>query len=218
MVKLKKIPVPHLSEIFQSLDIKFAFVNAEYSQVSVPAKCRDFLGDCLWSRHQERSVSIYGFNYDYRTDPYDTKVLRISLTFPDLDSIANFTHNFDMLEEKEIKAGIKKPSKYIEVEEDPLTLVIEASKHWQSAIWKLSLYTFYLKLLAYPKNSLLLEPEKDYYITLSVDGVEDKMLAKVNKKKANLYPSLYDSHNKAGFISAIKSNGLDNKYIFGRAK
>ena len=39
-VDLKLIATTHLAEIFQSVDIKFSFVNKKMEQVTVPAKCR----------------------------------------------------------------------------------------------------------------------------------------------------------------------------------
>ncbi|MEO6066359.1 MAG: hypothetical protein ABIQ41_00090, partial [Gemmatimonadales bacterium] len=89
-VTLKLMPVIGLAEIFQTINLKFAFVNEKYEQVTVPCICRDFLGDCIWSEKTKQPVSIYGFKYNYTDNPYDLENLRLSLTFPDEESRINF--------------------------------------------------------------------------------------------------------------------------------
>lgn len=215
-VKLKKIAVNHLTEIFQSLDIKFSFVNKNMEQVTVPAKCRDFLGDCIYSKKKKAPISIYGFSYNYNTHPYDD--CRFSLTFPNKDSMTNFINNISWLHEKEKQAGLV-PSE-ISFTDDKATLIIEGSRNWISAIWKVSLYTFYLKVISYPSVSHLESPENKYITKLTPEK-EAAMLSKVKSRKAEHYPNddHYSVHNSQGFYSMLtngkSSNPVNTKFVLG---
>src|SRR5512139_1741402 len=171
-IKLTKIKTKRLAEIFQSLDIKFAFVNKKFEEVSLPAKCRDFLGDCIWSRKTGKEANIYSFVYDYKTTPFDD--CRFSLKFPTGESYNNFIANLPMLHEKEKKAGVKLSK--IFMTDDKTTLVIVGSNYWIKDSWKVSLYTFYLKLMSYKSISVVQSPENSYISYLTPE-IENKMLA-----------------------------------------
>lgn len=216
-VKLNKITVRSLSEIFQSLDIKFAYVNKKMEQVTVPAKCRDFLGDCIYSKKKKTSVSIYGFSYNYKDKPFDD--CRLSLTFPDSNSYDNFINNINYLHEREKQAGVKLTE--IFTTDDKSTLVIEGSNYWVSAVWKVSLYTFYLKLISYKSIDLAKSPE-DKYIKKLTPQIESAMLTKVKTRKAEWYDqntSTSNIHNNYGFYSMITSgkeyNPVNTKFVLG---
>ena len=209
MIKLKKFDTYSTNEIFQSLDIKFSFVNSKYEQVSNPIKCRDFLGDCIWSRKFNKEAKIYGFKYKFSDKPYDTKVTRLSLKFPNKQSLSFFKKNFNELTQLEIKYKIK-PSKYIETD-DKQTLVIVGSSVWQSAPWKLALYTFYLKFISYKSKEDLDSPEDSYYDTLL--GNEDKLLSQIKKRKIIWYDSIDYHHNYSGFVSVIKGKSNMSKEL-----
>src|SRR4030042_5274946 len=134
MNKLKVMSGNNPAEIFQSLDIKFAFVNGKQEQVSLPIKCRDFLGDCIWSKLTGNKASIYSFNYNYKDTPYDTKVLRLSLKFPNKKDMEIFMSQLQWLWGKEDKAKVKRTAVF--KTDQANTLVIEAAPQWQSAMWQ----------------------------------------------------------------------------------
>ena len=204
-----------LAEIFQSLDIKFAFVNKNYEEVSAPAKCRDFLGDCIYSRKTKQAVGIWGFKYNYKDTPYDD--CRFSLKFPTTESKENFIKNLPYLHEKEKQAKVKL-SKVFETQLDN-TLVIEGSNWWVSTIWKVSLYTFYLKVMSYKTPAEVKNPENEYIKYLTADK-ESKMLSKVKTKVEYLPTRTNQAHDYMGFVSLIKGNAcaettMNHKFVFG---
>lgn len=209
-VKLKKIAVKHLCEIFQSLDIKFAYVNKKMEEVSVPAKCRDFLGDCIFSRKAGKSVGVYGFNYDYSKQPFDD--CRFSLKFPNHDSYTNFINNISFLHEREKQAGVKLSK--IFTTDDKSTLVIEGSNYWVSAIWKVSLYTFYLKLISYKTPTEVESPENKYLEKLTPEK-EAKLLSKVKNKKSEEFhhADIYSVHNNYGFYSLLQGTNPNTQLV-----
>lgn len=219
-VKLIKIKNSYTSEIFQSLDIKFSFAkkidSKTYEQVSNPIKCRDFLGDCLWSNKTGNAVSIYGFKYNYKSNPYDLDKLRLSLTFPNLESMEYFKENFKTLTYTEGMYGIA-PSIWKETD-CKQTLIIESSKVWQSVRWKLSLFTFFIKCISYKTISDLESPE-DSYIKVLTEEVRHKLLSKVkrfNKEVSANENDIHTVHNYSGFVSICKNQNKEmNKLLLG---
>ena len=218
-IKLTNIKVNQLAEIFQSLDVKIAYVNKKYEEVSVPAKCRDFLGDVIVSKKVKEPMEIYGFKYDYKEKPFDD--CRFSLKFPDNYSKENFIKNLPYLHEKEVQAKVKK-SVIISTQHDN-TLVIEGSNYWVSSVWKVSLYTLYLKVMGYPSPDKLEQPESSYIKHLTPE-IETKMLSKVKMKKEFYPQNTYHCHYDMGFVSVIKGKTSDvpetvmnHNLIFGAA-
>lgn len=215
--KLIKYHSNYLSEIFQSIDVKFSFVKKEtentFKQIHSVVKCRDFLGDCVWSKKTGNAVSIYNFNYKYKENPFDEKQLQLSMTFPDKKTLNVFTLNFHLLNDKEEKAKVKK-SKYFKTN-CPLSIIIVSSKCWQSSIWKISLFTYYLKLFCYKSIDHLQDPEKEYSEYL-IPKTENKLISKVKTKKEHLYDNISMAHNYSGFVSVIKgdTNKIQHKEIF----
>lgn len=215
-VNLIKIKANYLSEIFQSLDIKFSYVNKKMEQVSAPAKCRDFLGDCIFSRKIKKQIYIYGFKYNFMETPFDD--CRFSLTFPDEQSYNNFIANIGWLHEKEKQAGVKLSKIFLTDEKS--TLIIEGSNHWISAIWKLSLYTFYLKVISYKTVNYVLYPENEYIEKLTPE-IENKFLSKVKSRRVEKYTtdSTVTIHNDYGFYSMISrgkvANPVNTKFVMG---
>ena len=217
MKKLKKIRVQGTSEIFQSLDIKFAFVKKidknNFEQISNPIKCRDFLGDCIWNKLTNKVAQIYGFSYSYKENPFDEDKLRLSLTFPHNEYKTYFIDNFGGLTNKETKYKISNSKCY---ETDcPETLIVEANKVWQSCIWKISLYTFFLKCISY-KTIKDLESPEDEYIDYLKPEIEDKLMKKIRVKKEFLADSIGKAHNYSGFVSVIRNQNEEmNKLLLG---
>lgn len=201
-IKLELFPMKSTNEIFQSLDIKFSFVNSDYKQVSNPIKCRDFLGDVLFSRKIGKSVSIYGFNYNFQTNPYDTKKTRISMKFPNKESFDYLVANIHKLNELETSFGLTKTK--LMTTQDKQTLVVVGSNVWQSAPWKISLYTFLLKMYSYTDENSLESPEDGYYEVLK--GNLSKLMSKIKVRKVMWYDDVGWTHNYSGFVSVIKGH------------
>lgn len=188
-----------LSEIFQSVDIKFTYVDSKGQQVHMPCKCRDFLGDMIWSRKTGKKVSIYGMQYDYKKNPYDLDVTRFSLKFPNPDVMKNFINNFAYLTDREKKYGI--PESKLYTTDDSSTLVIEGDKVWQSNVWKISIYTFYIKLMGYKDITQPNQPEWNY--ANKYNPLEEKFLSKIQLEDEDTLQDLDMAHNYSGFYSII---------------
>lgn len=187
-----------LSEIFQSIDIKFAYVDKRGYQVHLPCKCRDFLGDMIWSRKTGKDVAIYGMRYSFSKSPYDEEVTRLSLRFPDQQTYDNFKRNFSFLTDKEKQYNIPESKLYLSSEKE---LIIEGDKVWQSNVWKLSIYTFYIKLMGYHNPEQPEQPEHGYWVKYK--DLENKFLSNIWLDIDDTHTDLDMAHNYSGFYTAI---------------
>jgi hypothetical protein len=221
MQTLIKAPiVTSYSEIFQTKSLLFSFVTRKdevFTQLFQPVKCRDFLGDLIYSKKTGEPVHIYGFSYSYKKDPYDEDMLRMSLTFPNEETLQNFCNNARFLISKEEKADVATTFMNF-LKKDPLTIVIEADPIWQSNTWKLSLFSYYLKLMCYPDVTKPERPELEYAQKLTKE-IENKFLSKLNvmEEFPPEYPGISGAHNYSGFVSIITGNYTKamNKLLLG---
>ena len=221
MVTLIKYPNPtQYSEIFQSISLLFSFVSKkeeEYHQLFHPVKCRDFLGDCIWSKKTGNPVNIYSFYYDYKSHPYNEDMLRMSLTFPTNEALKNFKSNFEPFLHKKETRPATEPSgiymcKYHEITNNPLTLIIEADPIWQSSAWKLSLFTYYLKLMCYPDVNKPSNPENEYASLLTPE-IEEKLLSKIHCMEEIVPETIDTAHNYSGFVSICRRQNKEMHQI-----
>lgn len=208
MITIKKYPTESLAEIFQSLDIKFSFLNkidnTTYKQIHTEVKCRDFLGDVLWSKFTKNNTYIYRFKFDYNQANLDEDKLRLSLKFPDIESKNNFINNIDKLNNLFKSCGVE-PTFFLETH-NAAYLIIEADPAWQSNIWKLSLFTFYLKVFSYKSTRSLKSPENKY-IRVLTPTIKRKLFKQIkNKTEEFYYDTISETHNFSGFYSIIEKN------------
>lgn len=206
------------AEIFQSLEIKFAFTSKiddlTYNQLHLAIKCRDFLGDCIWSGKVNKPASIYNFSFDAKNTPLDMYKLRMSLKFPSKESKAFFKKNIGFIHVREDMLGIEHTK--IITTNKPLTYIIESDSIWQSAVWKISLFTFYLKLISYKDTTLLEDPEDKYFKELMYNHNEEKLLKQVHNHNEILANSINTAHNNSGFLSIIQNrNKVMNQILLG---
>jgi hypothetical protein len=203
----KVVAANHLIQIFQQTACLFSYVVEKedgFHQIIPPVKCRDFLGDMLWSRATEKTSKIYGLEYSFKDNPYDTERLSLSIKFPDADTFNNFKNNvLPFIHEKEAEAKVKTHTEFLEATTD-LTVVVLADKVWQSAIWKISLYSFYLKCCCYadPNDPRKGTMEAEYREEL-MEGAEKKFLKAVKKNFLWFPGDINTAHNNSGFLSIL---------------
>ena len=207
-VCLKLFDSGGLSEIFQSIDLKFSFVRKldedSFKQLHNHAKCRDFLGDVIWSNKTGNNVGIYSFYYKKPGNEIDADKTRLSLRFPDGESEGNFMANLHFLQEKEANYGLSQLVVFkTQVKHH---WIIEADSDWQSNLWKISLFTFYIKLLSYKTPKEAKEPENEYLADLTPKK-EHKLMSHIkvmfDEKFGN---GIYEVHNNSGFHSLLNGN------------
>jgi len=233
--KVKKVPVDlveapakHFSEAYQSSKIQFAFCKrlraGEYREMHYPTKCRDFLGDVLFSEEQGRGIEIYNFSWNPEKQKIDRDKVRFSITFPNKDSLFNFNANQIIL--TDVNKYVKRLAVIIPVKDNPLKLIVEADKIWQSSVMLISLFSFVLKIMAYPfkvpADWLNEFPKTMYNDSQYYKGKEANFIKILeNLEKFSKIPSvsgwnkvadLNDNfiHDKSGFSFCLKSNNEDN--------
>ncbi len=208
-ITLKKKQKTGLMENSQSVDLQFAFVNKNYEQLTTSFKCRDFMGDFLWSRVNNSIANIYGFQYNFKENPYDTECFRVSLEFPDTKVKDLFLSNLPYLHKKEEEAGTSL-CKLLETQEENV-YVLEGDPIWQSTVWKTSLYTFYMKVMCYPSIKKVSHPESSYIVHLTEEK-EKLLLSKVKTSEYFNRDSIDLNHNHSGFVALLCKN--DYKFDF----
>lgn len=207
-----------LGQIFQSLQVQFSFTaekvvgeKTEFHNLTQYVLCRDFLGDMLWSKHWKKESNIYGLRYNWKEAPYDEDHVKLVLFFPDAGKKRSFLVNVpEFLYAKEDQAGVER-TEILETQYKD-KLVVIGSPHWQKSTWRLSLYTYYLKLccLENPEDIPAGSPEFDYKRVLRPE-VEETYLKHVTDDFVFFFENLIQSHNYSGFYSIVKYDA--DKYI-----
>jgi hypothetical protein len=64
----KFFPDKGMAQIYDS-GLEFAFVSPEGEQCHPFAYCKDFLQDAIWSMHNDKKSSVYGFSFDKKSNP-----------------------------------------------------------------------------------------------------------------------------------------------------
>lgn len=145
MRNIKRAPVTTYSEISQTSNVKFSFVEDDEEQHS-PVACRDFLNDAVYkSLTGTEGFLIYGF--DSRLFDITTDKTRLLLTGP-RDELLNVYWNYDYYWEDASKTlGIS-----CEWVNDEDALYIEDTNVWLKAPWGISLLSHILRVFSYKMN------------------------------------------------------------------
>jgi len=158
--------VPHKNdvkygEIFQSVEVRMAFINRRGHEVFYPARCRDFLCDAVLSKLTSKPVNAWGFKYDYEKNKFHPGW--VSLHFPDAATFENFKKNWKLGKMYVINSN---------------TILVNAGSYWFTDPWKISWLTMKMKFACFTRYGSFSAPENKYYA--SVKGKE-KMLDKLAK-------------------------------------
>ena len=105
----------------------------------------------------------------------------------------NFIANLTYLHEKEKQAKVKRSK--IFTTDDKSTLVIEGANWWIKSIWKVSLYTFYLKVMSYKSVADVKSPENGYISCLTSE-IEAKLLAKIKTVDEEIADNINEKNAK----------------------
>ncbi len=183
----------NLDEIYQKSGMRFAFISAPKdgnAQSCSWVKCRDFLHDAFRAFIHKSSCSIYGFSYNYKTDPpIDTR--RIRMLIMDVDKNAdilkkNILNGVKLINHYESLANIKQRTKRYEV--NPGIWVINGPNFWLKSPVLISMYTFLLRL---GELNIVFKNTKDL----------EKQLKKHSSKEGNNDAKyLYTTWNKMSLI------------------
>lgn len=149
-----------VTQIRQFINVTFAYVDKEYTQIMQDVRCKDFMNVPIWQRKSGKSELIYMWRYNFKDTPYDVDTTRISLRFAKDGDRNNFVNNIKYLNDIEIKYGIT-PTEVLETQ-DISIVVVEGDKVWQSNCWKMSMYMMYLRRIAHKNPNEPHENSSDY--------------------------------------------------------
>lgn len=146
-VKLIKYKgTPQLSEIYQVIQMQFAFTTESkpkvYKQETPFVLCRDFLHDAVRAYATNNPCSIYGFVFHPEYNSIDLKRTLILVKFSGLDNYIDKIIHLLHLFEKRMR--IKRTVAYGTQEKD--IFLLKGSKSWQASPQFISLYTLLMRV------------------------------------------------------------------------
>ena len=195
-VKTSKIAsnfVPHennvsYGEIFQSVEVRMAFINRRGHEIFYPVRCRDFLCDAILSKHTGKPVNVWGFKYSYEKTKFHPGW--VSLHFPDAATFKNFKQNWKL-------------GKMYIINDN--TILASVGSQWFTDPWKISWLTMKMKFACFIRYGSFSSPESRYY--REVKGKE-KMLDKLAKGDTWLWENESEMtsgyHDRLGVIYNLK--------------
>lgn len=139
-----------LCEIYQDVDMKFAFCEVEEGdktsvrQLHPWIKCRDFLGDALFASHHGVSYSVYGFSWDGKDRKVPTDMTYLLIKHESKEELNN---NLRLVHSLEKEAGWRQTELIdLDINADGHVFLLISSKKWVSSTVLISLYTMLWRL------------------------------------------------------------------------
>lgn len=160
-MKLSKATRPKVmyAEIGQNSSTRFAFVSEDegkFTELFYPVKCRDFLGDVVFSNYYDKKVDIYYFTFHTKLDQDHTK---LSLFTPDENEHKLILDNLPYLWKIEDQNNLSR-TEIITIDKN--TDILYADSFWQTKIWAISLYTHIIRCLGRKDLPNLFEVDGQY--------------------------------------------------------
>lgn len=166
--------------------------NGRYKTLLPFSSCRSYMCDGLFMIKNPTYTTTPSFFKAFNFNPKKGHIY-IGIDFKDDVQKNVFFRNLSFLYEREMKAKVRK-SKVMATQE-PLTVVVEGSGYWKDSCWKMMLYTFYLKTLAYKDPYTC---DAHYWTHIRKNNNEEILLSKVKCKKEIFHPSVYGENNNRG--------------------
>lgn len=216
-----KAPLKSYAEIPQTSKTKFSFLKEEsdhFVELFYPVKCRDFLGDSVYSTNEGKSFITFGFQSPTNLDKDKTK---LRITSEDTQEIQNILKNLDYLTNIEVKNKFT-PTVVLYAEPD---IILLGDPKWISNVATISLYSYLIRRLAYinPKpgkitsgNELDYEQRLGENYQILLDNISKIAIPVINSTGwSDTSPSCV--HNSSGFVSLFRqltNNNTLSKLFF----
>lgn len=144
-IEIQLMPDAQLSEIYQSVKTKFAFVSSAKmgnQQCTVFAQCRDFLHDAIKAHINKNSIDIYDFEYAYGKNPkIDTRLTRIA--------VCNDKTNKNQKAREEFEEELHRGLAYIHLYEEFAKLkrksTLQKTKNTRRDVWLFTGPSFWMR-------------------------------------------------------------------------
>jgi hypothetical protein len=212
------------TESLQVSTTTFSFVtqtgDGEFTELFWPVKCRDFLGDVVYTSQTGTPRSIYRFKFAGKIDDDACKLV---VHFGDLAELSRFYEGITILLDIEKENGLK-PTQSHQVSENALLLIGDA--FWQSKVWLISLYTHLIRCASSSRTLDSLFKEVDYrpeenYMQAVGKTKWNKLTKNLRKwESISTHPSGWNKladnisslHNSSGFRSLFASRLIGNSF------
>lgn len=209
------------AEIFQSREIKFAFVtetDTTYTQQHGKVLCRDFLADVLHAEDQKKAFSIYNFKWNPEKEHIDRDATKLVMFFETPEQLKELKKNIHILNNLEISWTLRK-TRILTVNEK--TAIIIGSRFYLRKGFAISLYSYLLKSysLAADFNDLT-SNELSYYQTCGesfqklLKNFRQVLAYKTNVSGVNTKYSDSIIHNYAGFVAVCTYPAYQSHAVF----
>lgn len=146
------LPANHLDEIYQNVNLKFAFadvVNGNIIQQCDFVKCRDFLNDAVISDFYGINTEVYGFTYDVKNGMSLNKDRTYLIISGNENMFSNIENQFEVLRKYEKSTGIRRSIlQKVKGSNNKVYLFVTASKIWSNNSVAISYYSLLLRVLA----------------------------------------------------------------------
>lgn len=202
--KLKiKHPKADLSEAGQTIPARFAFCNRigenELEVLSLPAKCRDYLGDALFQTAHNVKVTEYGFCIEKHVDMKNPFLV---IVFPAKENFEAFKKNVSkVIHPIEDKNNFTQTKVFDDVEgyKNP-TVILSFSPKWVKSIMMISFFTFLCKCCMY-STEITASNWKEFIKNNA--GTERGYLSSFSDKEFEVFCSNLHAHPNVYWISGF---------------
>lgn len=215
------------NEIFQSLTMKFAFALIDEKREVIapiykPAKCREYLGDVIWSMESKKKSNIYSFLFDPEVTPiYKGKTI-LYVEYPNKISKDFAIENIHTMNHYEYALGFD-PSLIVEIntKSADAALAYIGDKMWQQKSFAISYYSLLIKGMARKleegtdwRKEICKQESNETSLLKSIPSFEiiDNMLYKLIKTNGSstgyenhYYDNIHMTHGQSGFHAIFRT-------------
>jgi len=214
-----------LCEIYQQVGMSFAICGTkqtedvlEVTQLHPFVLCRDFLGDALYANNKKTSFGIYGFSFNGKETPFDTKMTYMLVRLPDNndESYKKFYNGLRVLNYYET-IGKWRKTKIVEtdlVSEKKRVILLVSTGKWISGTQLVSLFTLLVRCMWKGINEG--EQVPDFLKRISTVQDNDGNYLRAMLKVYDLFKTdplaLYVKHNRTMFANTYNFSGGTHEY------
>lgn len=138
------------AEISQSMNTRFSLLHKEadkeFTEITGPVKCVDFICDTYTATKQKAEFSIYGYSWDGVNKSPDMDEMRLYVRLPNQQSYDNFINQLSIIHSIEDKNNIPRT---VFLKEKEHRLVVIGNVSWMANCLTMRLYLFMLRIIGY---------------------------------------------------------------------
>lgn len=182
-------------------------VEGGFKIINAFDSCRTWMSDALYDIKTGKNQAIH--KIQSKTFNHSKGPTHLGITFVDTKMKEIFIKNMNFIHEKEAIAKVRKTT--LMATEHPLTMIITGSKFWKDSVWKIQLYTMYLRMMCY----INLDYYKGYWKDMKKEINEPIMLSKLKIKKEVFTSMTNGVHGSTGPYAICTGQNPDMAKLLG---